>query len=155
MDMYNNAMGRAFATDPRYSNQSPDKMADLALLLNRLQTSLMKLKRSNILVAAIVLAGLAFSYSLLHWYHFEIINVTGHELKDVHVVFADASRTRQSLGDGETYSFRPNPKHDGGISVSYIEDGNLVKHELGYVAPPISMKCKFEIVGKDVRGDCK
>ena len=40
MDLYNNAMGRAFATDPRYSNLAPDKAADLALLLNCLQTSM-------------------------------------------------------------------------------------------------------------------
>lgn len=40
MDMYNNAMGRAFASDPRYSSLSPDKAANLALLLNCLQTSL-------------------------------------------------------------------------------------------------------------------
>ncbi|AVO28443.1 RHS repeat-associated core domain-containing protein [Stenotrophomonas maltophilia] len=39
MDLFNNAMGRAFATDPRYSNLSPSQAADLALLLNCLQTS--------------------------------------------------------------------------------------------------------------------
>ncbi|MBT2745438.1 MULTISPECIES: RHS repeat-associated core domain-containing protein [unclassified Lysobacter] len=40
MDLYNNAMGRAFASDPRYSNLSPSEAANLALLLNCLQTSL-------------------------------------------------------------------------------------------------------------------
>ncbi|WP_422347270.1 RHS repeat-associated core domain-containing protein [Stenotrophomonas sp. DR009] len=39
MDLFNNAMGRAFATDPRYSDLSPSQAADLALLLNCLQTS--------------------------------------------------------------------------------------------------------------------
>lgn len=39
MDLYNNAMGRAFASDSRYSNLSPGEAADLALLLNCLQTS--------------------------------------------------------------------------------------------------------------------
>jgi|GEM_PF-261693 len=39
MDLYNNAMGRAFASDPRYANSSPSEAANLALLLNCLQTS--------------------------------------------------------------------------------------------------------------------
>ncbi len=39
MDLYNNAMGRAFASDPRYANLSPSGAANLALLLNCLQTS--------------------------------------------------------------------------------------------------------------------
>jgi len=39
MDLYNNAVGRAFAADQRYSSLPPDKAADLALSLNCLQTS--------------------------------------------------------------------------------------------------------------------
>ncbi len=39
MDLFNNSMGRAFASDPRYSRLTPDNAADLALLLNCLQTS--------------------------------------------------------------------------------------------------------------------
>lgn len=39
MDLYNNAMGRVFASDPRYQNLSPNAAANLALLLNCLQTS--------------------------------------------------------------------------------------------------------------------
>ena len=39
MDLYNNAMGRGFASDPRYTNLSASGAADLALLLGCLQTS--------------------------------------------------------------------------------------------------------------------
>ena len=39
MDLYNNAMGRGFATDSRYATLSPSEAADLALLLNCLQIS--------------------------------------------------------------------------------------------------------------------
>jgi RHS repeat-associated protein len=39
MDMFNNAVGRAFASDSRYKNLSPNAAANMALLLNCLQTS--------------------------------------------------------------------------------------------------------------------
>lgn len=94
------------------------------------------------------------SCDMLRGNKFEITNETGHELEDVQVSFADASAQRQSLGPGETFSFRPSPDHDGGIGISYMENGKRVTHELGYVAPPISMSCEFQITSKDILGDC-
>jgi len=40
MDLRNNAMGRAFASDPRYKNLSPNQAADIALKSGCLQTGL-------------------------------------------------------------------------------------------------------------------
>lgn len=94
------------------------------------------------------------SCDLLRGNKFEITNETGYELKDVKVSFANVSVQSQSLGPGETLSFRPSPDHDGGIGVSYMENGKLVEHDLGYVAPPISMRCEFQITRYDLRGGC-
>lgn len=94
------------------------------------------------------------SCDMLHGNKFEITNKTRHELGDVQISFADVSVQRQSLGPGQTFSFRPSPDHDGGIIVSYTENGKKVKHDLGYVAPPISMRCEFQIMNNDIRGDC-
>ena len=105
-------------------------------------------------VAAALMVLTLSSCDLLRGNKFEITNETRHELQDVQVSFADASAQRQSLGSGETLSFRPSPDHDGGISVSYMENGKRVKHDLGYVAPPISMRCEFQITSTDILGDC-
>lgn len=107
-----------------------------------------------ILVAAIAVILSLSSCDMLRGYKFEIINETGHELEDVQVSFADASAQQKSLGPGETFSFRPSPNTSGGISVSYIEGGERVEHKLGYVAPPISTRCKFQITSDDIDGDC-
>lgn len=85
---------------------------------------------------------------------FEITNETAYELKDIQVSFADFSGKRQSLGPGQTFSFRPSPDRDGGISVSYMKNGKRIKHELGYAAPPISTTCRFKITNNGIRGDC-
>lgn len=106
------------------------------------------------LVAAALMILMLSSCGMLRGNKFEITNKTGHVLEDVQVSFADASAQRQSMGHGETLSFRPSPDHDGGISVSYTENGKRVKHNLGYVAPPISMRCDFQITSNDIRGNC-
>jgi len=105
-------------------------------------------------VVVILMILMLSSCDMLRGNKFEITNETGHELEDVQVSFADASAQRQSLGPGETFSFRPSPDHDGGISVSYMENGKRVKHDLGYAAPPIPMRCEFKIMSNDIRGDC-
>lgn len=105
-------------------------------------------------VAVTLMILMLSSCDMLRGHKFEITNETRHELEDVQVSFADASAQRQSLGPGETFSFRPSPDRDGGISVSYMENGKRVKHDLGYVAPPISMRCEFQIISNDIRGDC-
>ncbi|MGE4366356.1 hypothetical protein [Thermomonas sp.] len=106
-------------------------------------------------VAVALVVLMLSSCDMLRGNKFEITNETGHELEDVRVSFADAGAQRQSLGPGETLSFRPSPDHDGGISVSYVENGKKVKHDLGYAAPPISMKCEFQITSTDILGDCR
>lgn len=105
-------------------------------------------------VAAVFMIIALSSCKMLRENRFEITNKTGHNLKEIQVFFADASIERQSLSPGEKLSFHPSPEHDGGISISYLENGNRVKHELGYAAPPISMTCEFQIVDNDIRGDC-
>lgn len=104
-------------------------------------------------VAIVVILSLS-SCDMLRGYRFEITNETGHELEDVEASFADASAQRQSLGPGETFSFRPSPNTSGGISVSYTEGGTRVEHKLGYVAPPLSTRCKFQITSDDIHGGC-
>ncbi|MBT2745439.1 MULTISPECIES: hypothetical protein [unclassified Lysobacter] len=106
-------------------------------------------------VVVILMILVLSSCDMLRGNKFEITNETGHELEDVQVSFANASAQRQSLGRGETFSFRPSPDRDGGIGVSYMENGKRVKHELGYVAPPISMRCEFQIASNGIRGDCQ
>lgn len=104
---------------------------------------------------AVILALLSLpSCNMLQSNKFEITNGTERELRDVRISFADATATHQSLGPGETFSFKPSPDHDGGISVSYMDNGKRIEHELGYAAPPISMTCEFMVTGNDLRGDC-
>jgi len=105
-------------------------------------------------VAVTLVMLMLSSCDMLRRNNFEITNETAYELKDVQISFADASVQRQSIGPGETFSFRPSPDRDGGISVSYMENEKRVKHDLGYVAPPISMRCEFQITSSDIRGDC-
>ncbi len=105
-------------------------------------------------VAAVIMILSLSSCDILRGYKFEIINETGHELEDVQVSFADDTAQRKSLGPGEAFSFRPSPNTSGGISVSYTEDGVRVEHKLGYVAPPISTRCKFQIRSDDIHGNC-
>lgn len=107
------------------------------------------------LASGTFVALLLCSCSLLRGNKFEVNNATGHELTDMQVYFADYVARRESLGPGETFSFRPSPSRDGGISVSYMENGEMVKHELGYVAPPFAMRCEFQITSGDVRGECE
>jgi len=105
------------------------------------------------LTATLVILLLS-SCDLLRWNKFEITNETGHTLEDVQISFADASAQRQSLAPGETFYFRPSPRSEGGISVSYLQDGKRVEHEFGYVVPLISMRCKFQITSDDIHGNC-
>lgn len=105
------------------------------------------------MTAAFVLFLLS-SCSALQRNQFELKNETGRELKDVNISFGDAVVRRPSLGPGETFSFHPSPDRDGGVRVSYLESGKRIEHKLGYVAPPISMTCKFVIISTDVRGEC-
>lgn len=111
--------------------------------------------RTHLLVAAIVAVISLSSCRLPYSNSFEIKNETGNQLTNVRVLFADAIGECKSLGSGETYTFRPSPKHDGGVSISYVERGMLVEHKLGYVAPPIPAACKFKITSNDVIGECK
>lgn len=110
----------------------------------------MRIKSVTVVLMILVLS----SCDMLRGNKFEITNETGHELEDVQISFADASAQRQSLAPGETFSFRPSPRTDGGISVSYLENGKRVEHKLGYAATPISMKCEFQITSDDIHGSC-
>src|SRR5262245_32179149 len=85
----------------------------------------------------------------------EVVNRSNSTLSEVRLAYADDKFERPSLGPGEAFDVSPSPNHDGGILLSYKLDGQTMKHELGYAAPPISMTCKFEISGRDVRGNCK
>jgi len=105
-------------------------------------------------VTAALVILLLSSCDMLRGNKFEITNETGHTLEDVQISFADASAQLQSLAPGETFSFRPSPRGDGGISVSYLEDGKRVEHKLGYAATPISTRCEFQITSDDIHGDC-
>ena len=64
-------------------------------------------------IAAVLMIFMLSSCDMLRENKFEITNETGHELEEVQVSFANASTQRQSLGPGETLSFRPSPDHDG------------------------------------------
>lgn len=105
-------------------------------------------------IAVFFMVFMLSSCNLLRRDKVEVTNKTGYVLEDVEIKFADDSARRRSLGPGETFSFQPSPSHDGGISISYVEEGKAVKHDLGYVAPPISMKCEFQIVTGEVLGAC-
>jgi len=105
------------------------------------------------LTATLVILLLS-SCDLLRWNKFEITNETGHALEDVQISFADASAKRQSLAPGETFYFRPSPRSDGGISVSYLQDGKRVEHELDYAATPLSTRCEFRVASDDIHGNC-
>lgn len=111
--------------------------------------------RTRLLVVAMVAVVSVSSCRLPYSNSFEVKNETGSQLTNVRVLFADAVGHRKSLGVGEVYSFHPSPKHDGEISISYIERGTPVEHKLGYIAPPIPAACKFKITGNDVIGECK
>lgn len=106
------------------------------------------------LAAVALMSLLLCSCDMMRGNKFEVTNKTGSELKGVQVSFSDSRSQRQSLGPGETLSFRPSPDHDGGISVSYMKGGKMVTHSLGYVAPPISLRCEFQITNTDILGDC-
>jgi hypothetical protein len=110
------------------------------------------LKISLPLLASILLLP---SCNLMQGNSVEVTNRSDSTLTDVRFAFADDAFERSSLAPGETFSISPSPDRDGGISLSYTLDGKIAEHELGYAAPPISMTCKFEVVGSDVRGDCK
>lgn len=110
--------------------------------------------RTKLVMVATVILFLSSCY-LLRGNKLEITNKTGHELKDVQISFADASAQRRSLAPGETFSFRPSPRSDGGISVSYLENGKRIEHKLGYAATPISTRCEFQITSTDILGDCR
>lgn len=105
------------------------------------------------IVTAVMIVALS-SCEVLQKNRFEITNKTDHNLEDIRISFADAGAQRQFLAPGETFFFRPSPNTSGGISVSYTEGGNRVEHMLGYVAPPISTRCKFQIASDDIHGDC-
>ena len=106
-------------------------------------------------LTAVLMILMLSSCDMLRGNKFEITNKTAHKLEDVQVSFADANAKRQSIDPGETFSFRPSPGHDGGISVSYTENGKRVKHDLGYAAPPISMMCEFQVTNTDILGGCR
>jgi hypothetical protein len=110
----------------------------------------MSIKRGAVVLVALVLSSCAPFPD----YKLTITNKTGGELRDLEVLFADAQMRHQSLGPNEMLSLRPSPSRDGGISISYLEEGQHVHHDLGYVAPPISMECEFQIMSDDVTGEC-
>ena len=106
------------------------------------------------LVFATLLLVLVSSCSALRSNQFEVTNKTDRELTGVEVIFSDAGIRKGSLRPGETLSFRPSPSRDGRIAISYVVNGGKVDHELGYVAPPFSMRCEFQIVSGGVQGGC-
>ena len=104
-------------------------------------------------VSALMILMLS-SCSILRWNKFEMINETKHDLKDIQISFADASAQRQSLDPGESFSFHPSPKSDGGVIIAYVGNGEKIRREVGYVAPPLSLRCKFQITDNGIRGNC-
>lgn len=107
----------------------------------------------RLIAAAFIVLALP-SCNIMQGNEFKITNGTGNELSDIRISFADAVVTHQSLSPGETFSFEPSPDGDGGISLSYVENGKIIEYELGYAAPPISMTCEFLVTGNDLLGDC-
>lgn len=113
----------------------------------------MNKRHATPLFLAAILPGLV-ACDTIRGSHIEVSNQTGTTLKDVSIAFADAKLHRDSLPAGSVLTFRPRPKHDGGITISYTADGLPVRHELGYASPPLPMECKFAIVHEDVTGNC-
>ena len=110
----------------------------------------MKLESSIVLLCFLALA----SCNVPQRIDFELENKTAHVLLDVRIRFGNVIVRRDSLGPGETFAFHPSPNNDGGIEVSYVEGAKRLERKLGYVAPPISMRCKFLVVDNDLRGNC-
>lgn len=106
-------------------------------------------------VTIIVIIMMLSSCDMLRGNKFEMTNETGHTLEDIQVSFADVSAKRQSLGPNERLYFEPSPKRDGGISISYVVGRNRIKREVGYVAPPFSIRCKYRVTNDGLLGECK
>ncbi len=84
----------------------------------------------------------------------EVLNRSESTLTNVQLNFANRKFERKLLAPGERFVVSPYSDNDGGITLSYILDGQMVNHKLGFTTPLIPMSCKFEVLGREVSGDC-